>query len=178
MAGFATPVLATLGTIQAVRSTVNSVRSLTGGSGEDDDRAAARASLTDARQAADREALRADQELDTARRRANARDEADRLAVTAAGRERQRLASLRRAVARQRAQLGSQGISAADGSGEAILLGLIDESDADRADNDRLDRLRLAALDRDEETAARRDLLSLTRQQERQRLDRLAQGRG
>lgn len=83
--------------------------------------------------------------------------------------------SLRQETGSLRAQLGAQGIGSADGSGEAVILGR--ERAAEEKENAaRLDSLKLSALTDEEESLKRRNLLDLTRQQERQRLERLARG--
>ena len=52
-----------------------------------------------------------------------------------------------RAVARQRANFGSSGISSDSGSGQAVLLGLFDETEDELARREQLDNLRNRALD-------------------------------
>jgi hypothetical protein len=70
------------------------------------------------------------------------------IAADAANAEESRRAALKRAVARQKVSLAAQGVSAADdGSAEAILLGLFQESETEKAQRARLDGLRSAALD-------------------------------
>lgn len=73
--------------------------------------------------------------------------EKQRLTDQAAADEDSRQAALRRAVARQRAQFGAQGIGSTGGSAQAVLLGLFDESEADREQRERQDSLRAQALD-------------------------------
>lgn len=184
MASFATPALTALSTLNTVRRTVGTVRDIFG---PDPNRAVERQrelarererQLTGYRQAVETRQLRDAQDLEAADRRRDLEARAERLALEGAEGERQRRRALRRAVARQRAQLGSQGISAADGSGEAILLGLVREADEDRKQSARLDRLRLKDLEADEQSAYRRNLLELTRLADRQRIERLASGYG
>lgn len=56
--------------------------------------------------------------------------------------EKERRNALKRAVARQRAKFGSSGVANGDGSFEAVLLGLFDESDEKRQSREKLDQLR------------------------------------
>ena len=74
---------------------------------------------------------------------------------------RTRQQALKRTVARQRALYGAQGIDASDGSGEAVLLGLLSESEAEKAYRDRLDALRNQALAQDSHAKRQRNLLSM-----------------
>ena len=75
--------------------------------------------------------------------------------------DRQRQRDLKRATAAWKAAFGSQGISTTDGSGQAVLLGLLQESDEDRKYRDRLDALRRESLAQDTDSKRRRNLLSL-----------------
>lgn len=84
-----------------------------------------------------------------------------RLAEEQAEENRKRQQALRRAVAAQQARFGAQGIDARDGSGEAVLLGLFQESDEEKAYRERLNRLRQDSLQQSTDTARRRNLLSL-----------------
>jgi hypothetical protein len=168
MAGITTPALTALSAVNTVKSTVNQVRDLTGAN----DRKAEK-QLAESQQSA-LNSLRARQDGDATALRANVQNQADQIAVTSASDERKRQRALRRAVGRTRAQLGGQGISTADGSGEAILLGQTKEAAEEKADADRLDALRLKALEQQEQSEYQRNLLELSELQERQRLERLA----
>lgn len=75
--------------------------------------------------------------------------------------ERKRNKDLARATASRKAAFGGQGISTADGSGQAVLLGLFQDSDEERKYRERLDKLRKDALQQDFENKRRRNLLSL-----------------
>lgn len=104
---------------------------------------------------------------------------ADRAALAsgAASEEQRRLAALRRAVARQRAQFGGSGLSSADpGSAQAVLLGLFEESDQDRQERERLDNIRNAAIDRNLDTQKRLNVLQLNQLRERQKFQRETAG--
>lgn len=61
--------------------------------------------------------------------------------------EEKRRTALKRAIARQRAQFGGSGVIGGDGSSEAVLLGLFEESDVERKSREQLDNLRLQSLD-------------------------------
>lgn len=80
----------------------------------------------------------------------NAALERQKIETQATADENRRRNALRRAAARQRAQFGSSGIGAnPGGSGEAVLLGLFDQSEEEKNEAQALDQLRFAALDQD-----------------------------
>ena len=85
--------------------------------------------------------------------------------------EEQRRAALRRAVARQRAKFGLQGVGSSGGSSEAVLFGMVEESDEERRHRERLDRLRETAVGDQLQSKRRRNLLELTEMAEKQRLE-------
>ncbi|QJE74562.1 hypothetical protein HHL28_17165 [Aerophototrophica crusticola] len=173
MAGLTTPVLATLGTLNNIRRTATAVRSLRGSGGRDrgDDDA-----LLGQAQELERRSLAEEQAEEQRTQSEELQRESDRIALEAAEDERRRQRALRRAVGRTRAQLGGQGISTADGSGEAILLGLARQDQEDRDTARQLDTLRRKALTDRDQSLTRRNLLERTRLEERQRLERLARG--
>ena len=84
--------------------------------------------------------------------------------------ERQRRAALKRAMARQRAKFGGQGISAPNGSSEAVLLGLFSESEAEKQDRERLDRLKLKNIDENLYRQKRVNTLAYTQKAEQEKL--------
>ncbi len=88
--------------------------------------------------------------------------------------QRRRRDALRRAVSRQRASLGARGLVAPEGSGEALLLGLVDESAADGAALDQERQARLATIDRDAEYRRRLNLIERSRLAGRRRLHTLS----
>lgn len=98
--------------------------------------------------------------------------ERERIAALADQDEEKRLASLRRAVARQRASAGASGVTSGDGSSQAILLGLFDQTEDELKERERLDNLRNASLDLDLSNQASINVLQRTQLQERQRLER------
>lgn len=119
------------------------------------------------------------QQQDAQARSLNEQAAADRAAVSsgAATEERRRLAALRRAVARQRAQFGGGGLSSADpGSTQAVLLGLFEESDRDRQERERIDSVRNAVIDRNLDTQKRLNVLQLNQLRERQKFERETAG--
>ena len=79
----------------------------------------------------------------------------------------ERQAALRRAMARTRAQLGAQGVNSVGGSGEAVLLGLYQESEADQTRRNNLDKLRQTALSQEQDQFSSRNLLAQQERQER-----------
>lgn len=85
--------------------------------------------------------------------------------------ERRRRDALRRAMGRTRAGLGAGGVSSADGSGEAILLGLVKDTGEERDDAVRADALKRQAIQQDLDARHRRNLLEQAQLAERQRLD-------
>lgn len=155
--------------IQAV-STIKGVADSFGSSGDDDGRARLRAQHDLAMRQ-----LQAQQGVSVAITGDQAALDRQKILLDAAGADETRRAALRRAVARQRASFGAQGLSA-DGSGEAVLLGLFDESDADREQRDRLDALRLQGIDQDLEDQGRINVLQRTQLRERQNLERVMAG--
>lgn len=99
-----------------------------------------------------------------------------KVAVDAQAAEQDRLAALRRAMARQRTQFASQGITDGTGSSQAVLLGLFDESEEESKKRQRLDDIRNRALD--QELSSRNSLNVLQRSQlrETQRLQKVLSG--
>lgn len=98
--------------------------------------------------------------------------EKGRIATDAAQADEERRAALRRAVARQRASFGAQGVGSNGGSSEAVLLGFFDESDAERDRRERLDQTRNTALDNNLAQTRSLNLLQATQLAERQKLSR------
>ncbi len=100
----------------------------------------------------------------------------DRAQVTAQTQEadRERQAALKRAVARQRAQYGSSGVATNDGSAEAVLLGLYNETDDERAAREKLDQIRFSSIDQNIDQQKRLNVLQRTQLQHRQSLNNLS----
>lgn len=94
------------------------------------------------------------------------------MALAASTAEAARRDALRRAVSRQNAQFGAQGLDATDGSGEAVLLGMFEESEAEKTQREKLDKLRGQAIESQLEEEKRINVLQRTQLQERQNLQR------
>ncbi|MCB1530917.1 MAG: transporter [Rhodospirillales bacterium] len=102
----------------------------------------------------------------------------ERIAAEAAEAESRRRQALKRSVARQRARFGSSGIeTGSSGSAQAVLLGLFDESEEDRSQREKLDRLRLNAIDQNLEQQRRLNVLQRTQLKARQDLEESIAGR-
>lgn len=162
-----------IGGINTVASVVGTVNSLANNIG----------ALADTSQKQAQKNLRTEQDLALKQLRAQqdlaqqtAADQAAlqkaQMAAQTASDDRQRQAALKRAVAAQRASFGAQGVGSGDGSSEAVLLGLFDESDSERQDREKLDALRSTALDQGLSSSANQDVLQLTQLQQRQKLQR------
>ena len=113
------------------------------------------------------------------RQQANLQDAQERAALSRAelaakndAAERDRKAALKRAVARQRAQYGAQGISTATGSSEAVLLGLFGTSEDDAAENQRRNVISLSAIDQDLAAQNRLNVIQRTQLKQRQKLEK------
>ena len=117
--------------------------------------------------------LSAQQSLNEQQALQDAELQRQKLAADSLSADNARRAALRRAVARQRAQFGVSGLSAGDGSGEAVLLGLFEETERDRNDAARLDQLRSAALDQSLSDQRALNVLQRSQLQERQALSRI-----
>ncbi|MCE7887217.1 MAG: hypothetical protein DYH13_06920 [Alphaproteobacteria bacterium PRO2] len=85
--------------------------------------------------------------------------------------ENERIQTLRRAVARQRARFGAQGIGNNGGSSEAVLLGLFEESEQEKLKREQMDNLRNQSARLDVEGRHSLNLLELTSQAERRNLE-------
>jgi hypothetical protein len=83
-----------------------------------------------------------------------------------------RRSALRRAVARQRASFGVQGVGSSGGSAQAVLLGLFDESESDKQNRERLDAIRSTALDQGLSQTKRINVLQAAQLSERQKFAR------
>lgn len=83
------------------------------------------------------------------------------LNATQSADERRRLTALKRATSRQRAIYGSSGLDRGGdtGSGEAVIFGLFNESDQDKATNDHIYNLRRRIIDDNIQNMRTRNLL-------------------
>lgn len=103
----------------------------------------------------------------------NAATERATIKAQAEEKERKRRDALKRAVARQRVSFGAGGLrSGSGGSSNAVLLGLFDESDAERQERERLDKLRLGAIDQNIGQLQRSNLIARSDLAERQSVAR------
>lgn len=89
------------------------------------------------------------------------KSEREKLQIDADEAARKRRDSLKRTTAQQKAAFGGQGIDSNDGSGQAVLLGLFQQSDDEKKYRDRLDNLRNQSLTQNVDNARRRNLLQL-----------------
>ncbi len=109
--------------------------------------------------------------LQQAQQSAALQKEQNRLASLQADTDRR--AALKRAIAKQRANFGAQGIGSAGGSSEAVLLGLFDESEEERVQREQMDNLKTAALDQDVSRQKQLNLLQQAQLKEQQRINRI-----
>jgi hypothetical protein len=79
--------------------------------------------------------------------------------------------ALRRAVARQRASFGAQGVGSSGGSADAVLLGLFDESEEQKAERQRLDDLRNYASQTESYGKKSMNLLKATQAAEKKKFE-------
>lgn len=176
--GAIAPVLSTLATAAgAVTTAKSAVETLSqAGRGWGDSRSADLRALK-ARQDLELSQLSERQRLGEAQAAEDAALESARIAADSAATEEARRAALRRAAAAQRAKFGAQGLSPQDGSSEAVLLGLFEESDADRARREEIDGLRAAALSGGLAQKRSVNLLQSAQLSQRHALERVLRGR-
>ena len=95
-------------------------------------------------------------------------------AEIAAAAEKENLAkrtALKRAVAKQRAEFGAAGITpSTSGSAEAVLLGLFQEDEAEKAARDAIDNLRYKAIDDQLAQKSRVNVLELSEAREKKKI--------
>ena len=150
-----------LGAVNTISQVVGTVQSLTGNDSRSGEQDLALLQLQE-RQRLEQTQLAQDTAL-----------ERERIATQSAQDEQERRDALRRAVARQRASFGADGISSSGGSSQAVLLGLFDETEDELQRRTELDSLRNRALDLDTQQASSLNLLQATQLSERNRLNRL-----
>lgn len=90
---------------------------------------------------------------------------------SAASDEAARLKALRKTVGRTRASLGAGGGGTSDGSGEAVLLGLVADTHRNQQEADATDRLRTQALAQEVAATQKSNLLERSQLAEKQRLE-------
>lgn len=153
--------------VNNIQRAVNLVDSFAGGGGDDyRDRIRSEQELA-LQQLKDRQAM---QEGQIGQNNALTRQQ-NALQLSQADEERR--AALRRAVARQRAQFGAQGVGSNAGSSEAVLLGMFEESEDEQKRREQIDTMRSNALDQNLNQTRSLNLLEATQLAERQRLARL-----
>ena len=118
--------------------------------------------------------LQARQQQQLAEANADAAEKRAQIALSAEEAEDRRRAALKRAIAKRNARFGATGIGGSGGSREAVLLGLYDESEAEKQRAKGLDKLRYSAIDTDLSNLTSRNILEQTQLSESQRLSALA----
>lgn len=172
--GALTPVITGLTTLTTAVSAADKLIGVTRGFASDP-YASQRAALRSQQDLALQQ-LTAQQALDQQQATQDADLQRQKIAADSLSSEQTRRAALRRAVARQRAQFGGSGLTGGDGSTEAVLLGLFEETESDKAASQRIDTLRNAAIDQSLNNRQTLNVLQRTQLQERQALARLASG--
>ena len=114
--------------------------------------------------------LEQQQKLQEAQALQNAANDRAQISVAAQKAENERRLALKRAVARQKAAFGGQGIASGDGSSEAVLLGLFEESEDEKQSRERLDKLRLQAIDQGLSQSVSANTLRRTQQEQKNKL--------
>jgi len=89
------------------------------------------------------------------------------IALDAQTAETARRDALRRAIAKQKATYGSEGIDSSSGSAQAVLLGKINDAAEAQQQSDALDTLKNAAIDGDLAAQQRLNTLQLTQLKEK-----------
>lgn len=112
-------------------------------------------------------------DLELRQKKEDAALQKEQIRLAAESTDAERRAALRRAVARQRAAYGSGGTGSSDGSAQAVLLGLFDESEEERAQREALDALKTTAIDQGVSQQQRINTLQLTQLKERNRLKKV-----
>jgi colicin import membrane protein len=97
------------------------------------------------------------------------------LNVEQSEKDRKRALTLKRAIARQRAVYGGSGIDDGgnDGSGEAVIFGLTNESEQDRAASDSIYTLRRRIIDDNVNNIRKRNLLDEAQNVTRRKVKRI-----
>lgn len=100
--------------------------------------------------------------------------EREQMALNTQAAEEERRSALKRAVARQRANFGAQGVGSGGGSSQAVLLGPFEESEAEKARREQMDNLRLRIVEDDVSARRASNILQRTQLAERNRLEATA----
>ncbi len=123
----------------------------------------------------DRKNQKANNDLALKQAQANAAIQKEQNRLSAFQQEQDRKKALKNAMARQRAEFGGAGIGSAEGSSEAVLLGLFNESDEQRALRERITNLRNAALDLTPAQIQQRNLLQQTQSRTQDTINRITE---
>jgi len=118
--------------------------------------------------------LQEQQALQQSQAAQNAALDRQQIATSSAINQEHRRAALKRAVARQRAMFGASGVTAGTGSTEAVLLGMLNETEDELAQRERLDTLRYSALDSNLAQGNSLNVLQYQQLKERQNLNNVA----
>ncbi len=122
--------------------------------------------------------LSARQDLEAQQSKQDASLEKRSIALDASVAEQDRKDALKRSIARQRAEFGAQGVGSAGGSSGAVLLGIIDESEEEKAQREALDSIKVRAIDDSLEQQKALNVLQREQLRERSSLDSIAGGLG
>jgi colicin import membrane protein len=161
--GTLTPVLGTITkTLGAINTISTAVDSFSGGDRRD----------MRAQQDLAMRNLQQSQSLSEAEKQAQAARDRAQISLDAKTAEEARRKALKRAMARQNVKFGAGGVSR-QGSGEAVLLGLYNNSEDEASTNKALDDLRYNAIDSGLYDLQNRNVLERTQLAEKQRLDRV-----
>ncbi len=118
--------------------------------------------------------LRQRQDLNQKIAEQNAQQSRERIAIDARQIEEKRKRALRRAVSRQRANFAAQGVGSGVGSSQAVLLGLFEQSDEEKAQREDLDNLRLNSIDQNLSQRASLNILQRTQLEQKNNLRNLS----
>lgn len=105
---------------------------------------------------------------------ARANEQRQKILLDSEQAESRRRSALKRSIAKRNARFGATGIGGGSGSREAILLGLYNESEAEKKQREDIDKLRFNAIDNDLANLSSRNILEKTRLSERQKLESIA----
>lgn len=120
------------------------------------------------------EQLKAQQRLQEQQAAQDAALQKEQITTNARQDAEERQTALRRAVARQRASFGAQGISSGGGSSQAVLLGLFEETDDEKRRREQLDQIRLTGIDQNLDQRSAVNVLQRTQLAERNDLAQTA----
>ncbi len=120
--------------------------------------------------------LKARQQLQERQAAADATLQKEQITLNAAQADEERKKALKRAVARQRANFGAQGVSSGAGSSQAVLLGMFEESEDEQREREALDTLRERSIDQDLSQARALNVLQRTQLEEKNKISEIGQG--